>query len=436
MSIGMILHLLAQDRTMLIEAILGNILNCIVVYTLFGKRKYDWFFPTACAVRYIFYNIGLLSIWNAMYGTQNWYKITMSTCATATALILVIITAILWKESLSKVMVGVFAAECINDGILYQGMKMKLPIIQECFLAVFIFTVLYFIVQPLLKKYRTYIIKHEVICLTLIFTFFIAGWLSNILYNTSASLHQKPMYLLATSLFIGGGIALGITFVIHTRSVFQKKKELKQNTKQMEHYYQEIQNQIKELDDFKEIAEGTLDELTELTQSLSHKEKKKQVETYITNLKTRYQNLEQLFFCEDYLIDGILTDFAAFCRKQKIEADILFQNYHRGNIKSEDSVAILLKLIEYAKQAAKVKLHAAAIKNQLVYSVELQEKVIAESKAASKEESVLEKSEKLISQNEIKISQKVFKKYVKKYDGGLSIEKENGKIRIILGLKR
>ena len=100
MSIGMILHLLAQDRTMLIEALLGNILTCIVVYTLFGKRKYDWFFPTACAVRYIFYNIGLLSIWNAMYGTQNWYKITMSTCATATALILVIITAILWKEPL------------------------------------------------------------------------------------------------------------------------------------------------------------------------------------------------------------------------------------------------------------------------------------------------------------------------------------------------
>ena len=416
MSIGMILHLLAQDRTMLIEAILGNILNCIVVYTLFGKRKYDWFFPAACAVRYVFYNIGLLSIWNAMYGTQNWYKITMSTCATATALILVIITAILWKEPLSKVMVGVFAAECINDGILYQVMKMKLPIIQECFLTVFIFTVVYFIVRPLLKKYQTYIIKHEVICLTLIFTFFIAGWLSNILYNTSASLHQKPMYLLATSLLIGGGIALGITLVIHTRSVFQKKKELKQNTKQMEHYYQEIQNQIKELDDFKEIAEGTLDELSELTQSLSHKEKKKQVETYITNLKTRYQNLEQLFFCEDYLIDGILTDFAAFCRKQKIEADILFQNYHRGNIKSEDSVAILLKLIEYAKQAAKVKLHAAAIKNQLVYSVELKEQPISERK--------------------IKISPKEFKKYVKKYDGEVSIEEEGGTVRIILGLKR
>ena len=436
MSTGMILDILTQNRVMLIEAAAGNVMNCIVVYTLFGKRKYDWFFPAACAVRYVFYNIGLLSIWNAMYGTQSWYKITMSTCATATALGLVVITAILWKESLCKVLTGVFATECINDGILYQIMGMKISIIQECLLLTVIFTVLYFIVCPLLKKYRTYIIKQEVICLTLVFTFFLVGWVSNLLYNTSASLRQKPMFLLGSSVLIGGGSALTIAFVIHTRKIFQKKKQLEQNKKQMENYYKQVETQLKEIDEFKEVVEGALDELTDFSQNFSQKEKRKQVETYITNLKTRYQNLDQLFFCEDYLVDGILTDFAAFCRKQKIEADILFQNYHRGNIKSEDSVAILLKLIEYAKQAAKVKLHAAAIKNQLVYSVELQEKVIAESKAVSKEKSAVEKSEKLILQNEIKVSPKAFKKYVKKYDGGVSIERENGKIRIILGLKR
>ena len=71
MSIGMILDILAQNRVMLIEAVLGNVMNCIVVYTLFGKRKYDWFFPAACAVRYIFYNIGLLSIWNAIRHLRN-----------------------------------------------------------------------------------------------------------------------------------------------------------------------------------------------------------------------------------------------------------------------------------------------------------------------------------------------------------------------------
>ena len=92
------------------------------------------------------------------------------------------------------------------------------------------------------------------------------------------------------------------------------------------------------------------------------------------SLKTRYQSLNQLFFCEDYLIDGILTDFAAFCKQQEIEADILFQNYHRGNIQIEDIVDILLKFIKYAKIAGKVQLHVAAVKNQLIFSMKLTEK--------------------------------------------------------------
>lgn len=411
MSITMILNILTENRTMLIEAVLGNILNCIVVYTLFGKRKYAWFFPAACGVRYIFYNIGLLSIWNAMYGTQNWYKITMSTCASLTAVGLVILTAFVWKEPLAKVLTGVFATECINDGILYQGMRMKLSLLQECLTVILIFIISYAIVHPILKKYRTYTIKHEVICLTIVFTYLIGGWMSNFLYNTSASLRQKPMYLLATSLCVGSGSALVFAFAIHTRNVFRKKKELEQNQKQMENYYKEIQHEIKELDDFKATVEGALDELTDLGSNLSQKEKKKQVKAYIDNLQTRYQNLNQLFFCEDYLVDGILTDFAAFCKQQQIEADILFQNYHRGNIKSEDSIAILLKLIEYAKQAKKVKLHAAAIKNQLVYSVELQG-------------------------TNLKVSPRAFKKYVKRYDGGINVESRNGEMRIILGLRR
>ena len=187
----------------------------------------------------------------------------------------------------------------------------------------------------------------------------------------------------------------------------------------MENYYKEIQHEIKELDDFKATVEGALDELTDLGSNLSQKEKKKQVKAYIDNLQTRYQNLNQLFFCEDYLVDGILTDFAAFCKQQQIEVDILFQNYHRGNIKSEDSIAILLKLIEYAKQAKKVKLHAAVMKNQLVYSMELEEK------AAGRK-----------TENEIVIPKKAFKKYVRKYDGEISIEKRERTVRVILGMRR
>lgn len=419
MSAEMILNILIQNRVMLIEGLMGNIMNCIAVYTLFGKRKYDWFFPAACAVRYIFYNIGLLSIWNAMYGTQSWYKITMSTLATGTAVALVATTAIVWKEPLVKVLIGVFVAECINDGIMYQVIGMNLSILKECTVLGVAFLILYFIVRPLMKKYRTYIIKHEVICLTILFTIFISSWLSNILYNTSASIHENPMYVLGTSLLISVGCGLAFAFAIHTRNIFHKKKQLEQNKIQVENYYQNIQHDIKELDDFKITVEGALDELTSLTDNLSQKEKKQKINSYIGKLKTRYQNLDQYFFCEDYLTDGILTEFAVFCKQEGIEADILFQNYHRGNIKQEDSIAILLKLIEYAKQAGKVKLHAAAMKNQLVYSMELEEKVAGRK-----------------TENEIVIPKKVFKKYVRKYDGEISIEKRERTVRVILGIRR
>lgn len=419
MSAEMILNILIQNRVMLIEGLMGNIMNCIAVYTLFGKRKYDWFFPAACAVRYIFYNIGLLSIWNAMYGTQSWYKITMSTLATGTAVALVATTAIVWKEPLVKVLIGVFVAECINDGIMYQVIGMNLSILKECTVLGVAFLILYLIVRPLMKKYRTYIIKHEVICLTILFTIFISSWLSNILYNTSASIHENPMYILGTSLLISVGCGLAFAFAIHTRNIFHKKKQLEQNKIQVENYYQNIQHDIKELDDFKITVEGALDELTSLTDNLSQKEKKQKINSYIGKLKTRYQNLDQYFFCEDYLTDGILTEFAVFCKQEGIEADILFQNYHRGNIKQEDSIAILLKLIEYAKQAGKVKLHAAAMKNQLVYSMELEEK------AAGRK-----------TKNEIVIPKKAFKKYVRKYDGEISIEKRERTVRVILGMRR
>lgn len=415
----MILNILIQNRVMLIEGLMGNIMNCIAVYTLFGKRKYDWFFPAACAVRYIFYNIGLLSIWNAMYGTQSWYKITMSTLATGTAVALVATTAIVWKEPLVKVLIGVFVAECINDGIMYQVIGMNLSILKECTVLGVAFLILYLIVRPLMKKYRTYIIKHEVICLTILFTIFISSWLSNILYNTSASIHENPMYVLGTSLLISVGCGLAFAFAIHTRNIFHKKKQLEQNKIQVENYYQNIQHDIKELDDFKITVEGALDELTSLTDNLSQKEKKQKINSYIGKLKTRYQNLDQYFFCEDYLTDGILTEFAVFCKQEGIESDILFQNYHRGNIKQEDSIAILLKLIEYAKQAGKVKLHAAAMKNQLVYSMELEEK------AAGRK-----------TENEIVIPKKAFKKYVRKYDGEISIEKRERTVRVILGMRR
>lgn len=83
MNIG---EVLIENIPQLWMGMVGILLNSIVVGTLFGKRKHDWFFLVICSVRFIIYNIGFLAIGNAMYGNETWYKITMSTFATVTAL--------------------------------------------------------------------------------------------------------------------------------------------------------------------------------------------------------------------------------------------------------------------------------------------------------------------------------------------------------------
>lgn len=93
----------------------------------------------------------------------------------------------------------------------------------------------------------------------------------------------------------------------------------------MENYYREIQQEIKELGDFKASVEGALGDLADLSSNFSQRKKGISLKLIWTALKTRYQSSKQLFFCEDYLIDGILTDFAAFCKQQEIEADTSFK---------------------------------------------------------------------------------------------------------------
>lgn len=408
MDIG---EVLIENIPQLWMGMVGTVLNSIVVGTLFGKRKYDWFFPVICAIRFIIYNIGFLSIGNAMYGSETWYKITMSTFATATALGIGIATAVLWQESLAKTLTGIFAAECINDGIIYQAISLKISPILEYMGAFIVFTILYFILRPLLKRYRSYQLRHEVACLTVVLAFFCIGWLSNFLYNTSASLRERPMQMVAGSFFIGGVCALIIAFSIHTIKIFKRKEQLEANRKRMEEYYSQIQSQAGELEKIQNEMDIKLDELFDGS-LLSKKEKQQKYKYYIEELKERYNYLNQYFFCKDYLVDGILSDFVQTCNQKGVETDILFQNYHRGRISEEDVMGILLQLMEYGKKAEGVKLHGTVIKNQLVILLELK-----------------------TQHNSVKFKKKDFKRYIMQYEGGIYLEKEEKKFSVVVGLQ-
>ena len=129
-------------------------------------------------------------------------------------------------------------------------------------------------------------------------------------------------------------------------------------------------------------------------------------------MQERYQSINDIFFCSDYIVDGLLYDFKISRQKQQKKTDILFQNYHRGRISEEDVMEILLQLMEYGKQADAVKLHGTVKKNQLVILLEL-------------------KTEHKLAE----FNKKDFKRYITQYEGGIYLEREDEKISVVVGLQ-
>ena len=175
----------------------------------------------------------------------------------------------------------------------------------------------------------------------------------------------------------------------------------------MESYYSKVTIQVNELQEFRQDVEEGFEEILKTKKAGSVKEKKQSVLAYVEHLQKRYQSINDIFFCFDYIVDGLLYDFKISRQKQQKKTDILFQNYDRGLIRQEDIVEILLSLMECGAQAEKISLHAAAMKNQLILC--MTEQRLSKQLGQSNQEGGERDKKKRLKRR--------LKKYLKKYDG-------------------
>lgn len=380
----------------------GCIIDSILMITLFGKKKYSYILPTILGIRFIIYNVGLLLIANHFYGGQEWFKLMMSTIASASTFLVMFLTAFLWKEQLAKVLLAFCLCDFGGTAIVYEVPSWGFTPIINAALSVVIFFIIYKIITPLLKKYRNYRIRHPYICSELLILLILSGWLSNFLYISiedsmaaqDTMLHKMGIYFTAMVL-----IVVTIGFLIYSVQLSGRKRQLIYATEQMENYYSKVDTQIKELREFRQDVEAGFGEIIKIEKDGTKKEKQQSILSYIEHLQQRYQSINNIFFCQDYIVDGLLCDFKVSRDKQQRKTDILFQNYDRGKIKQEEIVQILLSLMNNTKEAEEVSLHAAAVKNQLILSL-----------------TVIMKYEKTASKTMNGIN-----KYLRKYDGTLYV---------------
>ena len=114
-------------------------------------------------------------------------------------------------------------------------------------------------------------------------------------------LHKMGIYFTAMVLIV---VAVG--FLIYSVQLSQRKRQLIYATEQMESYYSKVDTQIKELQEFRQDVEAGFEKIIKTEQDGTAKEKKQSMLAYIEHLQERYQLINNIFFCPDYIIDGLL----------------------------------------------------------------------------------------------------------------------------------
>lgn len=145
--------------------------------------------------------------------------------------------------------------------------------------------------------------------------------------------------------------------------------------------------------------------------------------------------MDNILFCDEPLINSILDDFVLFCQSEEIETDIYFQQYDRGNIFVEDVASLLMQMMEFGlnrtfvagkRKDAFLRIHAAAIANQLVLTMDVR---VGEPEG--------EKSSHVFWGLCKELLQKVrFQYLVRQYEGVTRIERKDGQVKIIVSLDR
>lgn len=423
-----IIEILRGEFYGLFCGIFGCVIDSILMITLFGKKKYSYILPEMLGLRFVIYNVGLLLIANHFYGGQQWFRLMMPTIASASTFLIMFLTTFLWKEQLAKVLLGFCLCDFGGTAIVYGVPSLGFHPVVNAILSIIIFLIIYKIITPLLKKYQNYRIKHSYICSEILIVLILSGWLSNFLYvSIEDSVAAQDTMLHKMGIYFSTMVALSVTvvFFIYRIQLSRRKKQLIYATEQMESYYSKVTIQVNELQEFRQDVEEGFEEILKTKKAGSVKEKKQSVLAYVEHLQERYQSINDIFFCFDYIVDGLLYDFKISRQKQQKKTDILFQNYDRGLIRQEDIVEILLSLMECGAQAEKISLHAAAMKNQLILC--MTEQRLSKQLGQSNQEGGERDKKKRLKRR--------LKKYLKKYDGtfyGTDIQEDTQKIIIAL----
>ena len=451
-----------DSQIVLSMGVSSKVITYVLVNIMIGKKKGRRIFLLCCIIHYLTYNVGLLVIFDFFFGSELWFRLLMPTVSLVLGIGVPVIMSIVWKINFSKMMLGFLIPDSLSLLVYIPAQLTGNPVMVILFsITALIFICIFF--SRFFEKYQTLQIRHTWLISGLTLITLANGWITNILYALEeegivpASIYSMGLFQVFLILFFI--FAESILYVLVAK---QKQKMLLRNKDQMESYYRQVARHIREIGETRilleqgtkllsgaEAASGAPKPFGVSKESgaevpgrqMKREEQEavaaapddraamnpRQLQAYLAKLKSQYEALGEVFFCNDFAVDSVLRDYVVRCRKEGIKTDILFHEYQRGKVAAEDAAAILSRMLDYGIKAVAfgkaqtvISLQGASVKNQLIFSM-----------------TVTREGDRDANKNlpKIRIRKRSFNPWMRKYNGIVHIQREKTRLQMVVGLE-
>lgn len=293
---------------------------------------------------------------------------------------------------------------------------------------------------PLLRKFRTYEIRHRKVMSAIAAGYVLLSQLlglSDYISDSTSDLLLFVFIYLVMS-FLEVALLASAYWIVqrYQKEIRQQRMFLAQQQHRMELYYQGIRDQMRSMEQnrkenherMKDIlaygTEGSKKNRTDLeidTTGEQRSGRQERLEAYLNELKAEYRKIQAGMYCNDWLVDAVLCWQKENAECRGIHMEYSMQGYGRGIIKEEELAQMLFYLLDFGilenerqetGNIRRICLRAGVVKNQLVLDFYT------------------------ACQKSMWFPQKMFQEFVERWRGTVTEIREAQGIRVIVTLQR
>lgn len=358
------------------------------------EQKRPWYYLTIyglikASVSYILFNVVL----GYYFRQEVWYMYLLLLTAGVFTLGVALMLPYVFDGDILKLYLTGSVIDFVAGGISFVAMlavRAVFPVSSEGWLSQFagitgigiflvsivLFLIIYRVMQPVFRRWQDHEIRWRKIGTCVVILGFSSG-LSTYIPNPYDNAMNHGIYIVVSivGIFILVLSALLYFGLFYRKKVSMEQDYLHQQINMMKVQYNMAQKQIRQMEKYQEQIDK---DMADLMQEIEKKNQDfridERVDHYLENLVDQYKSITAGVFCDDWVLDSILSYYAAMYEKLQVQTDFLAQEYIAVPKKSDQLYEIIIQLLDWGmsghvndtSQVSSIRLHIATSANRIM----------------------------------------------------------------------